>query len=34
VTLADVPEIVNAIAEGRVVERLKLRAEEYERGKG
>jgi (2Fe-2S) ferredoxin len=34
VTLADVPEIVDAVAEGRVVERLKLKLEQFDRPKG
>jgi len=33
VTLADVPEIVDALAEGRVVERLRLKPEEFDRAK-
>jgi (2Fe-2S) ferredoxin len=33
VTLADVPEIVDALAGGRVVERLRLKPEEFDRAK-
>jgi (2Fe-2S) ferredoxin len=33
VTLADVPEIVEALAQGRVVERLKLAPEQFDRAK-
>lgn len=33
VTLADVPEIVEALAQGRVVERLRLEPQEYDRAR-